>query len=367
MTDDRPGLSSFLDRHGKRRWRYRHKGRTVMLPRPDDPAFEEAYQAAIEGRRPRRAAVVAMPGAALPFSFRAAYTKLQLTAKWLEYDPATKLKNKRLIEEFLDTRVVQDNPLSFGAIEVRHLRRAHVEELLGRHVATPHKAKHLLVAIRKLLKVAIREGWRDDDPTHLVEWRPAYGGWKAWPEEAMATFEAFWAPGTAARTCYALALWLGNRRGDVAGVRWDQRVTRRIMIDGRMRAIDGFDLVQEKGGKELFLPITPMLREVLDAAPRTAETVLATAYGKPFSAKSLTGAMAHWTRMAKLPAGLTLHGLRKSLGVRLAEAEASTRQLMEVLGHDDIEHAELYSRQASQVRLAVQGMDRVVKMVKRRG
>ncbi len=56
-----------------------------------------------------------------------------------------------------------------------------------------------------------------------------------------------------------------------------------------------------------------------------------------------------------LPKGLTLHGLRKSLAVYLAEAEASTRQLMDVRGHDDIDHAELYSREASQVRLAVQG------------
>ena len=53
--------------------------------------------------------------------------------------------------------------------------------------------------------------------------------------------------------------------------------------------------------------------------------------------------MAHWCALAGLPKGLTLHGLRKSLGVYLAEAEASTRQLMDVLGHDDIDHAELYS------------------------
>jgi hypothetical protein len=40
--------------------------------------------------------------------------------------------------------------------------------------------------------------------------------------------------------------------------------------------------------------------------------------------------------------------------------------MMDVLGHDDIDHAELYSREASQVRLAVQGMDRVVRLVTRK-
>lgn len=88
------------------------------------------------------------------------------------------------------------------------------------------------------------------------------------------------------------------------------------------------------------------------------------AYGEPFSAKSLTGMMAHWCKLAGLPNGLTLHGLRKSLGVYLAEA--STRQMMDVLGHDNIDHAELYSREASQVRLAVQGMDRVEQLVTRK-
>lgn len=56
----------------------------------------------------------------------------------------------------------------------------------------------------------------------------------------------------------------------------------------------------------------------------------------------------------------------KSLGVFLSESDATTRQLMKALGHDDIEHDELYSREASQVRLAVAGMDKVVKLAANR-
>jgi hypothetical protein len=44
----------------------------------------------------------------------------------------------------------------------------------------------------------------------------------------------------------------------------------------------------------------------------------------------------------------------------LAESGASTRQLMDILGHDAIAHAELYSREASQVRMSSQGMLRLV-------
>ncbi len=46
---------------------------------------------------------------------------------------------------------------------------------------------------------------------------------------------------------------------------------------------------------------------------------------------------------------MLLHaGCGKSLGVYLAEAEASTGHLMDVLGHDETDHAELFSRKASQ-------------------
>lgn len=135
----------------------------------------------------------------------------------------------------------------------------------------------------------MRQDWIEIDPTAAVEWRPAYSGWKAWPHEAMEKFEKRWPLGTAARTCYGLALWLGNRRGDVAGLRWDQRVTRRVMFDGEERQFDDFDIIQAKnkkrtGGKRLFVPITPMLAEILDTAGKRGETVLVTAYGEPFSA-----------------------------------------------------------------------------------
>ncbi|WP_287159971.1 hypothetical protein [Mesorhizobium sp.] len=173
MTDKYPGLSFYTDRHGKVRWRYRTKERVVSLPAPDQPGFKEAYQAAVEGRKAPKAPVVRMPGAALPGTFGAATQRLKVSVKWLAHDEATRRKNTRLIDEFLDLRVVPDNSLTWRDVPVKNLRRAHVEELLGRFIATPHKAKHLLVAIRKLVYVGLRQDWIETDPTASVEWRPA--------------------------------------------------------------------------------------------------------------------------------------------------------------------------------------------------
>lgn len=102
-----------------------------------------------------------------------------------------------------------------------------------------------------------------------------------------------------------------------------------------------------------------MLSEALEPLDRSSETVLLTSHNKPYKDATLTVRMSEWCAKAGIPSGYTLHGLRKALGVKLAEADASTRQLMETLGHNNIAFAELYSREASQIRLAVQGMDKV--------
>ncbi|MFC3076350.1 tyrosine-type recombinase/integrase [Shinella pollutisoli] len=363
MTNDdrRPYLSSFQDRHGRTRWRYRRSGKTISIPgQPGEPCFEEAYQAAIEGRPARKAVVVAHPGATVPKSFRDAWKRVLRTPEWIRHDDATKAKNIRLAEEFLNLPVVADDPSLWAEMLVEDIKRRHIKDILARFSATPHKAKHLLVTIRKMLHVALDEEWIEVDPTYKLAYRPEYKGWRAWTEAEREAFEARWAIGTTPRTCYALALWLGNRRSDVAKVTWD-------MFDFR-RGVVMFE--QTKGGKRLVLPITPMLRDALAPLPRAGDTVLLTAYGKPFSEKSLTGRMADWTHSAGMPKGCTMHGLRKSLGKLLAEGGASTRQLMETLGHDDIEHAELYSREASQAILARDAMNKVTRLVqgkKKRG
>lgn len=68
--EEYPGVSSFTDRHGKKRWRYRGKGRgakQINLPGdPGEAAFEAAYAAAVQGIKPVSGVVKKMPGAALP-------------------------------------------------------------------------------------------------------------------------------------------------------------------------------------------------------------------------------------------------------------------------------------------------------------
>ncbi|GHE62565.1 integrase [Camelimonas fluminis] len=354
MSDEYPYVSSYKDRHGKERWRFRHGGKSASLPgAPGSPEFEEAYAAALEGRKIEKPSpAIKHPGAVTPKTLKDAWKRVPGSLpEWRRLNPETQRRQARIADGFLMSKVAEGADLVWGDVPVADLRRRHLKAIISDMSDRPHAARHLVVVIRRMILVAMDEEWIDIDPSYNLKYRPGYGGWKAWPESARTKFEARWPIGTTPRLAYALALWLGNRRTDIATLKPDA-------IDG-----DRMILKQGKTGRDLVLDITPMLREVLDATDLSGPTILRTAYGKPFSHKSLTGRMADWTKLAGLAPGHTLHGLRKTLGKMLAEGGATTRQIMDTLGHTDINHAELYTREAEQALLARDGMKAVVKLV----
>lgn len=357
MSEEYPHVGSYLDRHGKRRWRFRRAGKTIQLPgAPGQPQFESAYAAALAGNPVEKAQVHRLPTAAAPKSLRAAWRILITdTLEWTQLDPDTQHTQTLIAERFLRSPVVEGEPLTFGDVAAADLQRKHIKSILAKRSDTPHAAAHLLRLLRKLTGVALDQEWIEYDPTYRIKFRPAYKGWKAWPDESRLTFERKWRLGTTPRLVYALALYFGHRRSDVARVRWaDLEIT-------------AGNVVQKKTGKALWIPMHTELVAALEATERRGEYVVLTQYGAPFSAKGLGLRMQEWTEKAGLKPGHTLHGLRKTLGKLLAESGATTRELMAVLGHDDIAHAELYSREAEQRSLASEAMRKLAKRGEPRG
>jgi Phage integrase family len=366
--DDYPGAGSYLDRHDKRRWRFRCGKKTIQLPHaPGHPEFEAAYLAAVEGRDHKPATVHRLPTAASPRSLKACWRLLKSEdPEWQALGPDIKGAQTRIIERFLTAPVVEGEALLFGEIDVADLKRRHIKALLARKsekivdeeskrlTGGKHAAAHLLRVIRKLIGVALdQEDWIENDPTYRIKARPAYKGWKAWPDEMLDRFEARWPIGSTPRLVYSLALYFGHRRTDVTKVKPADFLARGSNADGA-------NVIQQKTGKALWLPIHSNLREVLDATDLTREFVVMTQWGKPFSPKALGMRMQKWTKAAGIPPGHTLHGLRKTLGKALAEHGVTTRELMDVLGHDNIAHAELYSKEAEQRIMAAAGMEKLV-------
>lgn len=355
MTQEYPNAGPYKDRHGRERWRYRRNGKTIQLPHaPGHPEFEAAYQAAITGQKPIKAELRKHPAAAIPRSLKDAWRRVPTSLpEWKTMKPETRARQDKIAWKFLNSTVSDEGMTTWGDVLLADLKRRHVKGILAAMSDTPHAGRHLLTVLRRTVLVGLDEEWIESDPTYKLKHRPEYKGWKAWPDHVREQFEKRWKIGTTPRLAYCLALWLGNRRGDIA-----------TLAPSQIRG-DKVHLVQGKTGRALVLEVTPMLREVLDATDLSGPAVLMTAYGEPFSAKSLTGRMADWTKSAGLAPGYTLHGLRKTLGKMLAESGSTTREIMDTLGHTDIKHAELYSREAEQALLASAGMGKVVNFVKR--
>jgi integrase len=346
MSDNRPYISSYKDRHGKERWRFRRGKATKSLPgEPGELRFEDAYQAALDGR-PVRADVVRHPNHALPRTLKAAWRLATSTnnIEWRKLGESSRRLYIDRAERLLAMDAFPGTP--YADVPVADLKRRHVKALLGSMAGRPHAAYDALVVLRKMILVALDEEWIETDPTHRIKYRPETNGWRAWTDEERAKYEACWPLGTLPRTAYACALYAGARRGDIARFKWTYF------------AGNEFPYTQQKTGKRLMLPVLPAFRDALDAAPRLGEYILTTAKGGPRSAPALSNDFIDWIRAAGIE-GVTLHGLRKTMGKVLAEEGATTRELMEVLGHESITHAELYSKEAEQARMARSAMAKV--------
>jgi integrase len=358
---DFPGATMRLDRKGGEVWRLRLKGQPeIRLPgSPDDECFRLAYQAAT-AKQVGLGTILDMPGRALSKTFAHAQRLLEASMEWQSYDFKTQRYNSRLIERFLEMPVdAARSSAKWRDAPVEFLRAADLRAIItGLHAETPTTAKHMLVAVRKLLTSAIEAKWiePENDPALSIKVRiPKTAGHKKWSRIALEAFEERHPIGTAARTAYELARWLGTRRCDMATLTWDALAI--IEDEESGKEIEVFEYRQKKnalrtGGAEMLQPITDRLAKALAPLKREAgKTVLQRFDGEPFSEKSLTGRMADWTKQAGLPGGDTLHGLRRTFAIGLAESGVEARAMMDAMGHSDLATTGLYLREASKSRL----------------
>ena len=352
-----PYARPWKDRHGRVRWRFRKGTRTVYLDgKPGEPSFLASYDAALAGRAKPKATVTRIATGAAPRTFRAAWIAYQKTSpEWKAAEDCTRIRDGRIADAFLQQRVVKSAPDVWADIPVADLKRRHLKALIASMSDRPHAARRWLIVIRKMIAAALDEESIESDAAHRLKYRPPpTTGWRGWTDAERSKFEQRWPIGSTPRLCYGLALWLGPRRKDIASLAT-------ASIDG-----DSVTFTTSKTGRVVSGHITPMLREVLDATDLSGQTILKTAYGLPFSEKSLTGRMADWTQAAGLPKGCTIHGLRKTLGKLIADAGGSTRQAMATLGHDDLKQAELYSEESDRETQARDAMNKVTAFVQRR-
>jgi len=326
-------VTCFLDRHGKRRYRARRHGVTYYFKSgPGTEEFLIEYQKWLAGKneigndRTKSGSVSAL------------LVKFYHSTEWSCLSDATKTTYRGILERFRSDH---------GDKPVKLLERHHVREVIASRANTPAAANNMLRMIRLLMRFAINEEWRKDDPTLGIKTiRIKSDGFHCWSEEEIAAFESRWPIGTRERLALALLLYTGQRRGDVIHM-------------GRQHVAKGaIQLQQHKTRMRLSIPIHPELQRVIDGTPGDHLTYLCTSNGKPFTAAGF----GNWFREACDTAnvrGCSAHGLRKAAARRLAEAGCTPHQIASVTGHKTLKEVERYTKAANQERLAQDAMQSI--------
>ncbi|MEM1159408.1 MAG: tyrosine-type recombinase/integrase [Pseudomonadota bacterium] len=224
-----------------------------------------------------------------------------------------------------------------GDVSVKSFKRSNVMAARDAKRDTPGAANALVRVFSILFEHAIDKDWRTDNPAKGVGSLKLGEGKLPWPQWAINDYRKH-ATGPAL-TVFELCLGTGQRIGDVLKMRW-----------GDIEE-DGINVKQQKTGAELWVPMTADLLAYLDALPRDALTILATPQGRPYI-YHLIERLTRQPRKDSCTTAYSLHGLRKTRAIQLAEEGRSDAQIQAITGHATQAMVAHYRKGADQKRLA---------------
>jgi integrase len=234
---------------------------------------------------------------------------------------------------------------AWGGLSVPALEPKHVLKLRDKYADKPASANNLLCCLSALMSWSVPRGWRDTNPCMHVKKLKKGEGYSPWDASDIDHFRAHARPDL--WQAAALALYTGQRMGDVLKMRWDD-------IEDGLIAV-----TQTKTKKKLWVPMHAQLRPMLEEMARAATTILTSSKGTPWT---VMGFRASWgtqlngdTMRVLRDKGRVFHGLRKSAVVFLLEAGCTDAEVAAVTGQSRqmVEH---YSRQVNQRKLAARAI-----------
>uniref|UniRef100_UPI0034A43039 tyrosine-type recombinase/integrase n=1 Tax=Dongia sp. TaxID=1977262 RepID=UPI0034A43039 len=220
-----------------------------------------------------------------------------------------------------------------GKAQIRHLKAAHIRQIIQERAKTPAAANSLLKRLRALMQFALEADLIKTDPTFSVRpIRQKTAGFHSWSEEEIEKFLDHHKPGSRAHLAFSLLLYTGQRRSDVVRM-------------GRQHVRDGvLTIRQQKTGNEVSVPILAELAGAIAAVPADNLTFLRTAFGKPIDAAGFGNWFRAMCNDAGLPKHCSSHGLRKAAARRLAEAGCTSHEIAAITGHQSLKEVERYTR-----------------------
>ena len=342
-------VSSFVDRHGKERYRFRRKGYPSRYFRSSigTDAFREEYALFNSDKAASSALEESSASRTLPGTIGDLLRRyLQLPSR-LGPSEATQTKIRRILERFGEGRLER---------RVRDLRFEHIDAVLaktrlksinadGREVGGVEAARKLRKELRRLFAFAKKIKLIDSNPVEDAERISVPAGerslgYHCWTEEEIEQYRGRWPIGTKQRLAMELILWTDQRKIDA------------IHLGRQHVKGEKFIIRQTKTGKKLTLVIVPQLRIAIDAMPQSnAMCFIITQWGKPFTINGFGNWFREQCDAAELPQ-CTSHGLRKATLRRMAERRMTNQSMKSVSGHVKDEEIARYIEAADQEFLA---------------
>jgi integrase len=330
-------VHSFVDKTGRVRFYFRHRGKRWPLPgEPGSAAFAACYdelrQQHVIAHQPNNIAFG-------PNTLGSVIEKYLGSEEFKSKAHNTRRQYRRILDRLKEIG---------GRGLIVDLREEDVRKIRKRFLPATFAADESVTLLSMLWifakeYLAMRLGpnpTADIRKLHRQSWTH-----EPWPAAVIEKFEAEARPKPNAALALLLLLYTGQRAGDVAAMKWGR-------YDG-----NGIQVRQQKTNETIWIPCHSRLTDALGRAERKSEFILTTQNGSGYSAGSFCNMIAEAT--AQIGAKqYTADGLRKNAAIALVEAGCTVQQVMAVLGHKTWKQAMHYAQQRDQKLLAQQAIDK---------
>jgi integrase len=239
----------------------------------------------------------------------------QMSTEWDDLAPRKRKDYAGKIAEI--ERLLGDFPIS--ALADRRAKAIFLKHRDELAIKSRRQADYFWQVLARILSWAVGRGLAPANPCE--KGGRTYRGSRAenvWTEEHEVAFMASAPPHL--RSAFMLALWTGQRQGDLLALCWSQ-------YDGKT-----IRLKQSKTGAHVVIPVGAPLKKVLDRLDRTDGPILRNSYGEIWNAD---GFRSSWRKACKAAGvtGVTFNDLRGTAVSRLALAEATEAEIATITGH----------------------------------
>ncbi|WP_412553195.1 tyrosine-type recombinase/integrase [Shimia sp. MIT1388] len=351
MPKIRECLIEETTRHGKTRYLFQREsgGRRITIRgTPNDPDFEKTYEYLLAGGDLQKEYQESL--------FRRIrekeqpYTVQELGFHYFDYidtllrkqkmSPYTAQHYSRFINRFVK---------EYGQAPIESVEPHHIHQVLDGWSDTDNAFNNALRAIKHLFRYGEQRWGLSANPSRLIRKEDIVtDGFTPWEREEVEAFFRTHERGSMAHMAMTLLIHAAPRRADLA-----------ILGPSHIETIRGEEVLKfrpqktrKKSGVSVIVPMTASLRDAIDASYDGGDTYIRSSRGTPFTPESLGTKMSEWVQEAGLRPNLSCHGMRKTVGIDMAENGASLYEIMAALGHTSPKASLVYTKEADRRKLS---------------